>query len=140
MCPIKINVTIKCPNFKIQNLIFFFFMNLFHKIDSFKQVIKLHHLLFCLRFFSSTIDLLTVYFMSSRHFDEAPAFEPDTVEHPIHILFGRSRPNNSRVIIVKYGSCHCIFRVFQIFLPLFSWKTIVNLNQRIIGLYRSPEC
>ena len=34
-------------------------MNPFHKIDSFKQVIKLHHLLLCLRFFSSTIDLMT---------------------------------------------------------------------------------
>ena len=33
-------------------------MNTFHKIDSFKQLIKLHHLLFILRVYSSTFDLL----------------------------------------------------------------------------------
>ena len=37
---------------------FFFFMNSFHKIDSFKQVVKLYNLLLFLRVFSSTFDLL----------------------------------------------------------------------------------
>ena len=32
--------------------------------------------------------------------------------------------------LVKCGSCHCIFRLLQIFLQLFSWKTIVNLNNK----------
>ena len=32
--------------------------------------------------------------------------------------------------LVKCGSCHCIFRLLQIFLPLFSWKTIINLNNQ----------
>ena len=30
--------------------------------------------------------------------------------------------------LAKCGSCHCIFRLLQTFLPLFSWKMIVNLN------------
>ena len=30
----------------------------------------------------------------------------------------------------KFGSCHCIFRLLQTFLPLFSWKMIVNLNNQ----------
>ena len=32
--------------------------------------------------------------------------------------------------LAKCGSCHCIFRLLQIFLPLFSWKMIVNLNNQ----------
>ena len=30
----------------------------------------------------------------------------------------------------KCASCHCIFRLLQTFLPLFSWKMIVNLNNQ----------
>ena len=43
----------------------------------------------------------------------------------IELLFGRSVQS-----LVKCGSCHCIFRLLQIFLPLFGWKTIVNLNNQ----------
>ena len=32
--------------------------------------------------------------------------------------------------LVKCGSCHCSFRLLQIFLPLFSWNTLVNLNSQ----------
>ena len=32
--------------------------------------------------------------------------------------------------LAKCGSCHCIFRLLQTFLPLFSWKMIVNLNNQ----------
>ena len=32
--------------------------------------------------------------------------------------------------LVKCGSCHCIFRLLQVFLPLFSCKRIVKLNNQ----------
>ena len=32
--------------------------------------------------------------------------------------------------LVKCGSCHFIFRLLQVVLPLFSWKRIVNLNNQ----------
>ena len=39
--------------------------------------------------------------------------------------------NNGRMQpFVKCDSCHCIFRLLQIFLPLFRWTTIVNLNNQ----------
>ena len=32
--------------------------------------------------------------------------------------------------LAKCGSCHCIFRLLQTFLSLFSWKMVVNLNNQ----------
>ena len=37
--------------------------------------------------------------------------------------------------LAKCGSCHCIFRLLQTFLPLFSWKMIVNLNNQSSSQY-----
>ena len=54
-----------------------------------------------------------------------PDPDPDPVKHNTLILFGQTVQS-----LVKCGSCHCIFRLLQIFLPLFSWKKIVNLNNQ----------
>ena len=48
----------KISEFQNSEFDLFFFMNSFHKIDLFQQVIKSHHLLFSLRVFSSTFDML----------------------------------------------------------------------------------
>ena len=41
--------------------------------------------------------------------------------------------------LAKCGSCHCIFRLRQTFLPLFSWKMIVNLNNQSGSQYLTDD-
>ena len=53
----------------------------------------------------------------------APPFSGES----IHCLADHGQTIQS---LAKCGSCHCIFRLLQTFLPLFSWKTIVNLNNQ----------